>query len=55
MPNCVQCGKQVGYFSSKSDFSGNYFCSNECKNKFHDKAKQEKQTFLNWRKIHSLC
>ncbi|MDQ1274813.1 MAG: hypothetical protein QG610_385, partial [Euryarchaeota archaeon] len=22
MPNCAQCGKQVGYFGVKSDFSG---------------------------------
>ena len=43
MPNCVQCGKQVGFFSAKSDFSGNSFCSNECKNRFQDKKKQEKQ------------
>ena len=43
MPNCAQCGKEVGYFGSKSDFSGNYFCSDECKNKFQDKSKQEKQ------------
>ncbi len=43
MPNCAQCGKKVGFFGSKSDFSGNYFCSDECKNKFHDKLKKIKQ------------
>ena len=43
MPNCPQRGKKVGYFGSKSDFSGNYFCSNECKSKFQGKAKLEKQ------------
>jgi len=44
MPNCAQCAKQVGYFGSKSDFSGNYFCSDECKKLFADNVKKEKET-----------
>lgn len=43
MPNCAKCGKSVGFFSTKSDFSGNYFCSDDCKNKFHNKIKKEKE------------
>jgi len=43
MSSCAQCGKQVGFFSSKSDFSGNYFCSDDCKKKFHDAIKKEKR------------
>ena len=46
MLNCAQCGKQVGMFSSKrkSDFSGNSFCSDECKSKFTIKNNKEKET-----------
>ena len=43
MPNCAQCGKHIGFFSSKTDFSGNDFCSDDCKKKFHDNIKKEKQ------------
>jgi len=43
MPNCAQCGKQVGFFGAKSDFSGNSFCSDECKNKFQNKMNKDKQ------------
>lgn len=42
MANCAQCGKKVGLFSSKSDFSGNKFCNAECKTKFHKKKKEMK-------------
>ncbi len=31
-------------FSAKSDFSGNSFCSNECKSKFIEKKNKEKET-----------
>jgi len=44
MPNCAQCGKQVGYFGAKSDFLGNYFCSDECKSKFNTKKQKERET-----------
>ena len=44
MPNCAQCGKQVGFFSAKSDFAGNSFCSDECKNKFTEKKTKDKKT-----------
>jgi hypothetical protein len=43
MPNCTQCGKQVSMFSAKSDFSGNSFCSDECKIKFTEKKNKEKE------------
>ena len=45
MTNCAQCGKKVGFFELKrnSDFSGNTFCSFECRSKFHKKKKEEKQ------------
>ncbi len=39
MPNCAECEKKVSFFTSKSDFSGNHFCGDQCKTKYQDKKK----------------
>jgi hypothetical protein len=44
MTNCAQCKEKVKVFSALSDFSGNSFCSHECKSKFQSKKNKEKQT-----------
>ncbi len=50
MPNCAQCGKQVGFFSaktadrSKDSFATDFFCNDKCKNKFTEKNTKEKET-----------
>src|SRR3989338_11642722 len=50
MPKCAQCGKQVGFFSaktaprSKNSFATDFFCNDECKNKFTEKKTKEKET-----------
>lgn len=43
MPNCTQCGKKVGFIGSKTDFWGNHFCSDNCKNKFKEKKGKSKE------------
>ena len=44
MPTCVECGKKVSYFNYKWDISSqNYFCSDECRNKFREKKNIEKE------------
>ncbi|MCK4634608.1 MAG: hypothetical protein KAT37_01925 [Candidatus Aenigmarchaeota archaeon] len=42
MPKCKNCGKKIS-FLSLSDFSGNYFCNDICKNEFKNKKIQEKK------------
>ena len=52
MPECTQCGKKVGFFSaktaprSKESFATDFFCNDECKNKFTEKRNKEEMNLL---------